>query len=276
MYEVDKKWQYQIVSNRFYELYYGHKDKVTVIKRYSFRSGGKSMSAVRQDAWSDDDDLILAEVTLRHIREGGTQLSAFEEVGERIGRTSAACGFRWNSYVRKKYEPAIQIAKAQRQKRNQLKRQTVSSLQGIGTISAVSALDMAEMTLPRSERGERGERIDRNDGMTEETISIDVVIRFLRQWKVTYQDMTRHTRNLEKELHEAHEQLDRMKKENDHLNKQYNVVETDYRVVNDDYKALIQIMDRARKLAFLVEEDEDNNKSRFKMDANGNLERIES
>jgi prespore-specific regulator len=52
-------------------------------------------------------------------------------------------------------------------------------------------------------------------------------------------------------------------------------VETDYRVVNDDYKALIQIMDRARKLAFLVEEDEDN-KSRFKMDANGNLERIES
>jgi prespore-specific regulator len=90
-----------------------------------------TMSAVRQDAWSDDDDLILAEMTLRHIREGGTQLSAFEEVGERIGRTSAACGFRWNSYVRKKYESAIQIAKAQRQKRNQLKRQTVSSHQGM-------------------------------------------------------------------------------------------------------------------------------------------------
>ena len=27
------------------------------------------MSAVRQDAWSAEDDLILAEVTLRHIRE---------------------------------------------------------------------------------------------------------------------------------------------------------------------------------------------------------------
>ena len=54
------------------------------------------MSAVRQDAWSAEDDLILAEVTLRHIREA-TQLVAFEEVGERIGRTSAACGFRWNS-----------------------------------------------------------------------------------------------------------------------------------------------------------------------------------
>ena len=80
------------------------------------------MSAIRQDAWSDEDDLILAEVTLRHIREGSTQLSAFEEVGERIGRTAAACGFRWNSFVRKKYEAAIQIAKAQRQKRTQLKK----------------------------------------------------------------------------------------------------------------------------------------------------------
>ena len=35
------------------------------------------MTAVRQDAWSPDDDLILAEVTLRHIREGSTQLCRF-------------------------------------------------------------------------------------------------------------------------------------------------------------------------------------------------------
>lgn len=41
------------------------------------------MTAVRQDAWSSEDDLILAEVTLRHIREGSTQLAAFEEVGEK-------------------------------------------------------------------------------------------------------------------------------------------------------------------------------------------------
>ncbi|MDF2717972.1 MAG: transcription factor, RsfA family, partial [Paenibacillus sp.] len=60
----------------------------------------------------------------------------------------------------------------------------------------------------------------------------------------------------------------------DQLDKQMNHVQTDYRVVNDDYKALIQIMDRARKLAFLAEE-EDEQKPRFKMDANGNLERIE-
>ena len=59
------------------------------------------MVKVRQDAWSHEDDLLLAETVLRHIREGSTQLNAFEEVGDHLNRTSAACGFRWNAEVRK-------------------------------------------------------------------------------------------------------------------------------------------------------------------------------
>ncbi|WP_435924918.1 RsfA family transcriptional regulator [Paenibacillus sp. DYY-L-2] len=217
------------------------------------------MTAVRQDAWSAEDDLILAEVTLRHIREGSTQLTAFEEVGERIGRTAAACGFRWNSCVRKKYEAAIGIAKAQRQKRNYMKKQ--GPLAGSPAISALSQVDLDEGSY-------------RSDGVTEETISIDAVIRFLRGWKNTIQDTGRQIKQLEKELREKEEQLARLREENEQLSAQVNEVQTDYRVVNDDYKALIQIMDRARRLAFLNEEDEEA-RTRFKMDANGNLERIE-
>lgn len=217
------------------------------------------MTAVRQDAWSAEDDLILAEVTLRHIREGSTQLTAFEEVGERIGRTAAACGFRWNSCVRKKYEAAIGIAKAQRQKRNYMKKQ--GPLAGSPAISALSQVDLDEGSY-------------RSDGVTEETISIDAVIRFLRGWKNTIQDTGRQIKQLEKELRDKEEQLARLREENEQLSAQVNEVQTDYRVVNDDYKALIQIMDRARRLAFLNEEDEEA-RTRFKMDANGNLERIE-
>lgn len=51
------------------------------------------MTSSRQDAWTHDEDLLLAEIVLRHIREGGTQLAAFEEVGKKLTRTSAACGF---------------------------------------------------------------------------------------------------------------------------------------------------------------------------------------
>jgi prespore-specific regulator len=221
------------------------------------------MSAIRQDAWSDDDDLILAEVTLRHIREGSTQLSAFEEVGERIGRTAAACGFRWNSYVRKKYEAAIQIAKAQRQKRTQIRKGATASVSVLSAVSSSSLLEAGEASLGA-----------RSDAYSDDSISIDAVIRFLRQWKNTYQDMTRHIRQLERELQDRIDEASGYRKENERLNKQVSEVQTDYRVVNDDYKALIQIMDRARKMAFLTEEEEED-KPRFKMDANGNLERID-
>lgn len=217
------------------------------------------MSVTRQDAWSKDDDLILAELTLRHIREGSTQLNAFEEVGERIGRTAAACGFRWNSYVRKKYETAIQIAKAQRKKRNQLKKRT--SVQQGATITAYNDESHMEQKLDAY-------------ADADESISIDAVIRFLRQWKSSVQDTTRHIKSLERQLKASEEELVRLRRENEKLHKEVSNVQTDYNVVNDDYRALIQIMDRARKMAFLVEE-EDEHKPRFKMDANGNLERIE-
>lgn len=218
------------------------------------------MASVRQDAWTEEDDLILAEVTLRHIREGNTQLAAFEEVGERIGRTAAACGFRWNSFVRKKYEAAIQMAKAQRQKRNQMKKQ-----------ASVSA---GAVTAGMLESGEQG--LLRSDGMTEEAISIDAIIRFLRQWKTNHQNLVRQVKSLEKELADTKQQLETVKQENERLQNEVNEVQSDYRAVNEDYKALIKIMDRARKLAILSDDEQvEDMKARFKMDANGNLERIE-
>ena len=66
---------------------------------------------VRQDAWTEEDDLLLAETVLRHVREGSTQLNAFEEVGDKLNRTSAACGFRWNAVVRHNYDKAYHLQK---------------------------------------------------------------------------------------------------------------------------------------------------------------------
>jgi prespore-specific regulator len=214
------------------------------------------MTAVRQDAWSPDDDLILAEVTLRHIRDGSTQLAAFEEVGRRIGRTSAACGFRWNSCVRKRYGEAIGMAKQQRQKRNYLKKQGINP-------AAVE-----------EQGGTEAGEASKNEAPSVETISLDAIIRYLRQWKNTVQEMNRQIRQLEKELKEKDEKLRELQEENERLTKEVSAVQSDYQVVNDDYKALIRIMERARKLAFLADEQEED-RARFKMDANGNLERIE-
>lgn len=65
----------------------------------------------RVNAWTDSEDAILAEVVLDHISSGATQLQAFEHAGKRLDRSETACGFRWNSVVRKDYATAIRLAK---------------------------------------------------------------------------------------------------------------------------------------------------------------------
>ena len=62
------------------------------------------MVKVRQDAWLKENDELLAEAVLRHVKEGSTQLNAFEEARDEQNRTAAACGFRWNAVVRRFYE----------------------------------------------------------------------------------------------------------------------------------------------------------------------------
>lgn len=77
----------------------------------------------RDDAWSTEQDIMIAEHVLKHIRTGSTQTVAFEEAGTEIGRTAAAVGFRWNSKVRKKYEDAIKLAKQQNMNRKRAEKQ---------------------------------------------------------------------------------------------------------------------------------------------------------
>ncbi|AQS55504.1 RsfA family transcriptional regulator [Novibacillus thermophilus] len=204
------------------------------------------MPSTRQDAWTEDDDLLLAEVTLRHIREGSTQLAAFEEVAEKLGRTPAACGFRWNSCVRKNYDAAIQIAKSQRQGLNKRRRKKQVS---------VSQSELERQSDPVS--------------------SLATVIRFLRQHKQEYAETSKRVRQLEKQLSEREAELEQLRTEHEELKRKVNNTEADYQSINDDYKALIKIMERARKLALLDEEDSSEEKPKFKMDVNGNLERVD-
>lgn len=211
------------------------------------------MVASRQDAWTEDDDLVLAEVTLRHIREGGTQLAAFEEVGQRLGRTAAACGFRWNSCVRKRYDAAISIAKSQRQ---QLKK--------LGRIQAPPVVAEVEVVTLHTKRSEPPVAEVQKYADVEEQ-QIEAVIRML----VNQKEMTRRLRQLEQELEGKELELKELKDAHERARKELDQVQG----VNDDYRALVQIMERARKLAFLQEED--SNKAIFKMDENGNLERVE-
>lgn len=74
------------------------------------------MKETRQDAWTREEDDLLAETVLQYIKNGKTQLEAFKVVAGKLSRTPAACGFRWNATIRKQYEAAIQAAKEERKK----------------------------------------------------------------------------------------------------------------------------------------------------------------
>lgn len=218
---------------------------------------GYKVTATRQDAWTEDDDLLLAEVVLRHIREGSTQLNAFEEVGYRLNRTSAACGFRWNSLVRKKYEAAIQIAKAQRKERK---------AKGLNRVSYKQEFEEhingeAEVAL-HEDISISANQVD------QELNQVEQAIRILEQQKASLTSV----RQLEQQLNEKEKEIGNLLNQNQALQKELKSIQAKYQTINEDYKALIQIMDRARQLAILSNEED---KIKFKLDLNGNVDRIE-
>ncbi|UOE92942.1 RsfA family transcriptional regulator [Alkalihalobacillus sp. LMS39] len=201
------------------------------------------MSTVRQDAWSSDEDLILAEVVLRHIREGSTQLAAFEEVGQRLSRTAAACGFRWNSAIRKKYDAAIALAKKQRKKakpqQEENEKQEVSF--------AVEVADEVHV----EEQTEILEEEEVVDKASEITMTMENVIAFLQQ----YTKGEKEQQVLAKENEELKEEIEQLKQRNRKIEKEIAALKKDKEIINEDYRALIGIMDRARKMSILSEED---------------------
>ncbi|MEH7093194.1 RsfA family transcriptional regulator [Neobacillus vireti] len=208
------------------------------------------MSPTRQDAWSQDEDLLLAEVVLRHIREGGTQLQAFEEVGKQLTRTSAACGFRWNSYVRKQYKTGIELAKKQRK---ELKKQDVLIEE-----TNQNELLVVETIQPKASE----EQVSK--------VTFPTVIHFLEN----LHKQAEASSGFEEERKKSVEKIKELEKKTYYLAAENERLSKNLKAIEEDYRSLIEIMERARKMVVLQDEDRQQ-KVKFQMDKNGNLERVE-
>ena len=57
----------------------------------------------RKDQWTAEDDEQLANIVIHFVQNGKTQLEAFQQASEQLGRTKQACGFRWNKTLRQQY-----------------------------------------------------------------------------------------------------------------------------------------------------------------------------
>jgi prespore-specific regulator len=215
------------------------------------------MSITRQDAWTQDEDLLLAEVVLRHIREGGTQLQAFEEVGKRLSRTAAACGFRWNSSIRKQYKSGIEVAKKQRKA---VKKNPDGEIETIG--------NTVESTFEHKDKVEnKSSQVVKTDS-TE--FNFEDIISYLNKLYIRAIESADYQENLS--LYE--EKVKSLEQQLEHIYNEKNRLAKDLYEMEHDYKALIEIMERARKMVVLKEE-EFAQKTRFQMDKNGNLEKLD-
>lgn len=65
----------------------------------------------RKDQWTAEDDHKLATTVLEIVKNGGTQIHAFEVAAEKLSRTKQACGFRWNKTLRHTYGQDLNHAK---------------------------------------------------------------------------------------------------------------------------------------------------------------------
>ncbi|HET7656915.1 MAG TPA: RsfA family transcriptional regulator [Bacillales bacterium] len=213
------------------------------------------MAKVRQDAWSEEDDLLLADTVLRHIREGGTQLQAFDEVGDKLNRTSAACGFRWNAIVRNRYQQAIEIAKKQRKERKRM----LSRQMNKETVQRTVSQQPTQASEPV--------QVQQNHNDSAE-MTLNDVISYLQKLQIDGQS----SEGWKIETARLKRENDHLQTENENLKKQLNRLSKEHETVKEDYQSLIQIMDRARKM--VVFQEEEKNTPSFRMDKNGNLEKI--
>lgn len=197
---------------------------------------------VRQDAWLKENDELLAEAVIRHVKDGSTQLNAFDEAGDALNRTAAACGFRWNAVVRRLYEEELAEAKKERKER----------LRVLGN--------------PTRRRSQNVFLLQHDEGTQQAPIplsalSLDVVIAYLMRLQQTGSDTEntkwRHIANASSEkVRQLEIQLTKLQEEN--------------KEIREDYEQFVQIMNRARRLVTL-DEDVDRVAPVFKMERNGNL-----
>jgi prespore-specific regulator len=278
---------------------------------------------VRQDAWTEENDLLLAETVLRHVREGSTQLNAFEEVGDKLDRTSAACGFRWNAVVRHNYEKALQLAKKQRKQRQRILGKDQGGKKKLLYAPPVPVMDESLTgSLPEVETNESQFMFDlslleQDDKQIDAALMAEVedLVNNKREQKdysteaaaemadipapaarvqatpvrytvpstgMTMGHVIAYLQNLngsslqvdiyKSENERLKREINSLRKQNEELQGKINRLEKNTNTMQEDYETLMKIMNRARKLALF--EEEERPATKFKMDRNGNLEKV--
>lgn len=200
------------------------------------------MTKARQDAWVEENDALLAEAVIRHVKEGSTQLNAFEEAGDLLNRTAAACGFRWNAVVRRIYEEDLAKAKKERKERMRLMNQATK--RRTTPLYLLPSNEEQPMSIPLS------------------ALSLDIVIAYLVRLQ--------HNNSSEQDVLKWRKLTTLLTEQKQQLEQQLHALQKENKAIKEDYEQFVSIMNRARRLVAFEDEDTLATPT-FKMEKNGNL-----
>ena len=202
------------------------------------------MVKIRQDAWLAENDQLLADTVLRHVREGSTQLSAFEEVGDALNRTAAACGFRWNAVVRQDHE--VELAQAKKERKQ--------ALRVLG--SDFKRRSTPLYSVPSTESDQRAAAVPLS------ALSMDTVIAYLIRMH--------HSGGVNQDALRWQQAAKAAQEQVIELEKRVELLKRDNKAIRSDYEQFVEIMNRARRLV-TMNEDSAYTAPSFQMEQNGNL-----
>lgn len=210
-------------------------------QNYEKDQGEFFMTKTRQDAWVKENDELLAEAVLRHVKEGSTQLNAFEEAGDLLNRTAAACGFRWNAVVRRIYEE--DLAQAKKERKERMRMMNTATKRRTSPLYLMPSNESQPTSIPLS------------------ALSLDIVIAYLVK--------IQHANSNEQDLVKWRKLTSLLTEQKNQLEQQLSALQKENKAIKEDYEQFVSIMNRARRLVTL--EDSEPSGPTFKMERNGNL-----
>lgn len=194
------------------------------------------MRTMRQDAWTAEDDRVLADILIRHIRQGSTQLAAFEEAASVLGRTAAACGYRWNAVVRNFHRDSIQIAKLER-------KSSIHPLPIDSSHPQTASISEKESSMPAGLDYGVAKKLD---GESPPWIQI---LKLLRLYKKQYDGLIARVKHYENACQLETQVTTNLMLEIDSLKKRLERLQEEHNLVKGEYHSLLSIFDRARRIS---------------------------
>lgn len=200
----------------------------------------------RNDSWTAEEDVLLAKTLLETVKAGGTQLTAFKSVGEKVGRTSAAVGFRWNSEVRKRYASELaeakKIAKENKKKVDNQVNAVISATEPKEAKNENSTSNSSSENRPASSDA-------KITAQPEPPFEIEKAIKFLEFINQNYAQP-----ELAEENKELKGKVRALNEENEQLKKELQQLKKEFASFNEEYEAIMRLLKKGKKLSGVLEE----------------------